>query len=261
MKSTPKSYTAAALNSLHLDLEAVRRSYNRYAGIYDWYFGPHMQKGRRIVVSKMNCRPGDKILEVGVGTGLSLALYPHSVQVTGIDISSQMLERARLRKERLALEHVAELREMDGERMQFPDSKFDKVAAIYVASVVPHPVRLVNEMKRVCKPNGELYFLNHFHSRHPFMASLERGIAPLSNLLGFRPDLCMDTFVAETQLEVIDETRTNLFGYWRLLRARNNKKIVSEPSISLREEVPDSAELAMLLAGDNAGVEYFPQGK
>lgn len=257
LNSTHHAKPAHKLNGLTFDIESVRKAYRRYAGIYDWYFGPLMQYGRKAAIRKMSCRPGDKILEVGVGTGLSLALYPHSVQVTGIDISSEMLERAHARKERYDLDHVVELREMDAERMHFADDSFDKVAAIYVASVVPDPVRLVNEMRRVCKPDGEIFLLNHFHSRHPLIGGLERLLAPLSSLLGFRPDLCLNAFVDETELEVADESRTNLFGYWRLIRARNNKKTVSRAPRSLAT-MEDDTPLPILLGGDSASVEYVP---
>ncbi|MGH2395833.1 MAG: class I SAM-dependent methyltransferase, partial [bacterium] len=79
----------------HMDLDAVRNAYRRYAGLYDVYFGPLMQKGRHTAIRKMRCNPGDRILEVGVGTGLTLDLYPPNVEITGIDVSSEMLERAR----------------------------------------------------------------------------------------------------------------------------------------------------------------------
>ncbi len=210
---------------LGLDIESVRKAYRRYASIYDVYFGPVLQRGRRLALRKMGCQGGDRILEVGVGTGLSLDLYPSNVRVTGIDISAEMLDRARDRKERLGLTQVEDLLEMDAESMQFPDRHFDKVAAIYVASAVPNPKRLVDEMRRVCKPGGELFFLNHFHSRNPVLGSIERLLAPLSRLLGFHPDFSLDGFIEETRLDVIDQSRTNAFGYWMLIRARNDAPV------------------------------------
>ncbi len=210
-----------------LDIDAVQKAYKRYASLYDAWFGPVMQRGRKESIDRLNCRPGDKILEVGVGTGLSLPLYPNYVEVTGIDISPEMLQRAQARKQRLGLDNVIELRVMDAECMEFPDNTFDKVAATYVASVVPHPDRFVNELRRICKPNGELFILNHFQSTNSWIATIERLLAPLSRLLGFHPDLCLDSFVKETDLEVIDVTSTNLFGYWKLVRARNNKQLIN----------------------------------
>lgn len=209
-----------------LDIDAVQRAYKRYASLYDAWFGPVMQRGRKEGIDRLNCRPGDKILEVGVGTGLSLPLYPSYVEVTGIDISPEMLQRAQARKKRLGLDNVVELRVMDAECMEFPDDTFDKVAATYVASVVPHPDLFVNELRRICKPNGELFILNHFQSPNFWIATIERLLAPLSRLLGFHPDLCLDSFVKETDLDVIDVTSTNLFGYWKLVRARNDKQLI-----------------------------------
>jgi len=213
-----------------LDIDAVQRAYKRYAFLYDAWFGPVMQRGRKEGIERLNCQPGDKILEVGVGTGLSLPLYPSFVQVTGIDISPEMLERAHVRKERLGLNNVVDLRVMDAECMDFPDNSFDKVAATYVASVVPDPVRLVNELRRVCKPEGEIFLLNHFQSTNSALSMFERLLSPLSRLLGFHPDLCLDSFVKETDLEVVDITPTNLFGYWKLVRARNNKQLINSSS-------------------------------
>jgi phosphatidylethanolamine/phosphatidyl-N-methylethanolamine N-methyltransferase len=223
-----------------LDTNAIRKSYRRYARSYDFYFGAVFQPGRKAVIDKMHCQKGERILEVGVGTGLSLPLYPCHVAVTGIDLSTDMLERARTRKERDGLEQV-ELYEMDAEQMTFADNSFDKVVAMYVASVVPHPERLVDEMRRVCKPNGELFIVNHFHHINPVIARLEKLIAPLSRMLGFRPDFSKEKFIAETGLVVVDSSPVNLFGYWTLLRAVNNKLPATEEIVDF---LPVSAAVA-----------------
>ncbi len=208
-----------------MDQDAVLKTYRRYARGYDLYFGALFQPGRRAVIARMNCRPGERILEVGVGTGLSLPLYPPQVRVTGVDISREMLARAEARQRRLGLDHVT-LRCLDAEHMDFPDDSFDKVVAMYVVSVAPDPVRLMNEMRRVCKPDGELYIVNHFHHPRTVIGGIERLTAPLSRLLGFHPDFCLDTFVCDTGLAVVERIPVNLFGYWTLLTARNDKAAV-----------------------------------
>jgi phosphatidylethanolamine/phosphatidyl-N-methylethanolamine N-methyltransferase len=180
-----------------------------------------LQPGRKAIIEKMHCRPGDRILEVGVGTGLSLPLYPLGVYVTGIDISREMLARAR--KARLHLDHVAALRLIDAESMEFPDDSFDKVVAMYVVSVAPHPARLVSEMRRVCRPGGELFIVNHFQHANPVVGGLERLFAPLSRLMGFHPDFSLENFLRETGLDVAERIPVNVLGYWTLLRARNGK--------------------------------------
>jgi len=216
-----------------MDIDIIEKVYRRYAQGYDIYFGAVFQPGRKAVIAKMDCQPGEDILEVGVGTGLSLPLYPSNVQVTGIDISREMLARARARKLRESLNHVVALRRMDAERMQFPDNSFDKVVAMYVASVVPNPVRLVDEMRRVCKPGGELFIVNHFRHNNPVVGSVERLIAPLSKQMGFRPDFCLKNFISMTGLDVIERSPVNLLGYWTLLRARNNKELLHDAASAL----------------------------
>lgn len=207
-----------------MELEAIKKAYRRYARLYDLYFGALFQPGRKAVIRHMDCRPGQRVLEVGVGTGMSLPLYPEGVHVTGIDISPEMLDRARARLAREGSSRDVELHVMDAERMTFPTDSFDKVVAMYVVSVVPHPQRLVNEMRRVCKPHGEIFIVNHFHSPNPIVGGVESLLAPLSRHVGFHPDFCLETFVNDTQLEVVDKQPVNLFGYWNLLRARNNKE-------------------------------------
>jgi phosphatidylethanolamine/phosphatidyl-N-methylethanolamine N-methyltransferase len=206
-----------------MDIRVIEKIYRRYAKRYDFYFGALFQPGRKAVIDRMHCRPGERILEVGVGTGLSLPLYPSGVQVTGIDISGEMLARARTRTARDGLEHVAALLRMDAEHMHFRDDSFDKAVAMYVVSVVPSPAQLVAEMRRVCRPGGELYIVNHFQHANPLVAGIERLLAPLSRLLGFHPDFPLENFLQETGLEVSEQIPVNALGYWTLLRARNNK--------------------------------------
>lgn len=206
-----------------MDINAVKAAYRRYAPAYDLYFGAVLEQGRKKAVTRMDCRPGEKVLEVGVGTGLSLPLYKKSVRVTGIDISPEMLERAAALKERHKLENVVALEEMDAEQMEFPGNSFDKVVAMYVVSVVPDPVRLIEEMRRVCKPKGELFIVNHFRHANCIIGSLERLISPLSNMIGFKPDFSLDEFLQRTCLRVVERSPVNFFGYWTMLRAINIK--------------------------------------
>jgi phosphatidylethanolamine/phosphatidyl-N-methylethanolamine N-methyltransferase len=206
-----------------MELSVIEKVYRRYAKRYDFYFGALFQPGRKAVINRMHCQPGERILEVGVGTGLSLPLYPSGVQVTGIDISEEMLARARARAARDQLEQVAALLRMDAEHMDFRDDSFDKVVAMYVVSVVPSPAQLVAEMRRVCRPGGELYIVNHFQHANPLVAGIERLLAPLSRLLGFHPDFPLENFLQETGLEVSEQIPVNALGYWTLLRACNNK--------------------------------------
>jgi phosphatidylethanolamine/phosphatidyl-N-methylethanolamine N-methyltransferase len=206
-----------------MDIDVIQRVYRRYAQGYDFYFGALLQPGRKAIIEKMHCRPDDRILEVGVGTGLSLPLYPPGVRVTGIDISREMLARAHARKTRLHLDQVTALRLMNAESMQFPDDSFDKVVAMYVVSVVPCPARLVSEMRRVCRPGGELFMVNHFRHANQVVGGLERLVAPLSRLMGFHPDFSLENFLQETGLDVAERIPVNVLGYWTLLRARNGK--------------------------------------
>lgn len=211
-----------------MDIRAIEHAYKRYARIYDFAFGAVFQPGRKAIVERMNCISGEYVLEVGVGTGLSLPLYPKNVFVTGIDLSREMLARAQTRKVRNRLDNVVQLSVMDAENMEFEDSSFDKVVAMYVASVVPDPEKLVKEMRRVCKRNGQMVFVNHFHSHNPVLGSFERLIAPLSKHLGFRPDFSLDRFLEETGLTATDIHPVNMFDFCTMLETRNNKESPSE---------------------------------
>lgn len=200
-----------------MQIEAVKAAYRRYARIYDAVFGPVLQPGRKAVLDALKLKPGDRVLEVGVGTGLSLPLYPRSVRITGIDVSGEMLEKARARVASRRLENIEALLEMDAESMSFPDASFDKVVAMYVVSVVPRPAKLIEELHRVCRPDGEIYIVNHFQSENPIVASFERALAGLSSQIGFHTDVDLKSLVPGAHNG--DVSRVALL--WKMVRLRN----------------------------------------
>jgi phosphatidylethanolamine/phosphatidyl-N-methylethanolamine N-methyltransferase len=199
-------------------LESVKAAYRRYAAVYDAVFGPVLQPGRKAVVQALGLRPGDRVLEVGVGTGLSLPLYPRDVRITGIDVSREMLEKARARVGRRQMPHVEALLEMDAEQMSFPDAVFDKVVAMYVVSVVERPDRLLEELHRVCRPDGEIFIVNHVRSDNRVIGAVEKALAPLSDKLGFRPDFELRDMVSNAD-QLTELSRINFF--WKVMRLRN----------------------------------------
>ena len=171
-----------------LDAESVRSAYRRWALVYDMVFGGVSASGRRRAVDAVNALPGRDVLEVGVGTGLALPHYMPDKRVTGIDLSAEMLDRARRRVKREALGNVAALKELDAEATGFPDDQFDIAVAMFVASVVPNPRRLLAEMRRVVKPGGTLLFVNHFAATGGPRLAIERAMAPAGRKLGWHPD-------------------------------------------------------------------------
>lgn len=198
-------------------LEQVGRSYRVFAPAYDAFFGAVLEPGRRAAILGMNLRPDARVLEVGVGTGLSLAVYPREVQVFGVDLSPEMLDRARRRVARAELNQVRELRVMDARALDYPDAYFDVVVAMYVVSVTPEPERMVNEMLRVCRPGGQLVIVNHFRTESALVRGVERLLRPLHRLVSFRADLDREQFLERTCLQVQRSAQANVLGYSTIL--------------------------------------------
>jgi phosphatidylethanolamine/phosphatidyl-N-methylethanolamine N-methyltransferase len=190
--------------------------YARLSGIYDVVFGAPLQPGRIAAIRRMAIRPGDRILEVGAGTGINASLYPRDCRVTAIDLSRPMLERARRRVTRRRLAHV-KLIQQDAARMTFANDSFDSVYAPYVISVVPDPIRVASEMRRVCRPGGRIVILNHFRSANPLFSWLEEAISPLTAHVGFRLDLSLAELLRQAHLYPASIDRVNVPPAWSLV--------------------------------------------
>lgn len=202
-----------------MDIAAVKKSYARWAPIYDRTFGAATGAGRRAAVEYIN-RRGGSVLEVGVGTGLALPLYGKRMAVTGIDFSHEMLAKARARVEEEGLGQVRELRQMDARSLDFPDQSFDTVAAMHILSVVPEPERVMAEIARVLKPGGEVVITNHFAGEPGVIGLLERIAAPFANLIGWHSDFDRAQVLGEPSLELVEERSLPPFGMMTFLVLR-----------------------------------------
>jgi len=206
----------AQLSVTVVENDFVAGVYEKLASVYDLAFGPTLQPGRVRALQQMDIQAGERVLEVGVGTGINLSLYPKTCQMTGIDFSSSMLEKARERVARGGLRQMR-LLQMDAADLKFADDSFDIVYAPYLISVVPDPVKVACEMRRVCRSGGRIIFLNHFLSPSPLVSRVERLISPFTIHIGFKADLDLPAFLAQSALEPVSIEKVNVPRIWSLV--------------------------------------------
>ena len=207
-----------ALSVTAVENDFVERVYEKLASVYDLTFGPTLHPGRLVARDRMNIQAGDRILEVGVGTGINTSLYPRNCHITGIDLSTSMLEKARERVKSQGLRNVR-LMEMDAANLTFADDSFDIVYAPYLVSVVPDPVQVVQEMRRVCRPGGRIIVLNHFRSANPVLSRIERAISPFTVHIGFKADLDLPGFLAQADLQPVSIEKVQIWSLVTCVKA------------------------------------------
>ncbi len=219
-KQNPSASAGRLVPVAALDQASILEAYRRWAGVYDTVFGGISSRGRLRAVSMINRLPGTDVLEVGVGTGLALPHYNPDKRVTGIDLSKEMLRKARERTRDDGLTNVHALHEMDAEATSFDKHAFDIAVGMFVASVVPNPRRLLAEMRRLVRPGGNILLVNHFAAAKGPRWWLERAMAPASRALGWHPDFAMDAIFSAEDLKRIEAESIPPFGVFTLVRLR-----------------------------------------
>ncbi len=207
---------ATQMNSI-----GVAKAYDRWAPIYDLVFGAVFRQGRSVAIDAAE-RVGGRILEVGVGTGISLPRYRRSSRITGVDLSDAMLDKARARVARLGLTNVEAIEIGDAERLTYPDHAFDVVVAQYVVSAVPHPLRALDECARVCRPGGEIVITTRVSAEGGLRGTIERGLMPVTSRLGFRTEfpfsLYSDWVASRPDVTLLEARPIAPFGHFSLVR-------------------------------------------
>jgi phosphatidylethanolamine/phosphatidyl-N-methylethanolamine N-methyltransferase len=204
------------------DKETVTNAYARWAPVYDLVFARIFERGHRTAVAACE-RVGGRILEVGVGTGLSLPYYARTSRVFGIDFSEPMLKKAQQRVAEEGLAHVEGLAVMDAEHLEFPDASFDVVAAQCVVNTVPHAEAALDEFARVLKPGGEIVLLNRVGAEAGPRLTFERWFQPVARRLGWQSDFPWERFARWIEgtphdVRLLERRPVPPFGHFSLIR-------------------------------------------
>ncbi len=217
----------------------IQRTYRKVAPLYDLVLGASLAPGRRAAIDALCCRRGERVLEVCVGSGLSLPLYPPQLRVVAIDLSCDMLRRARRRVAAQGLSQVEAVVQMDARQLALADHSFDAVVMLFALTGLPERERCLREIGRVCRPGGLIVLAEHSRARGLWLRVCEWLLAPMYRWLGYRPDLDLECLIATLPLEVLERRRVNLFGYATLLVCRNRAAHAS----ALRASAADQADV------------------
>ncbi len=213
-----KADTAAAGPLATINDSHVVAAYARWAPIYDWSFGAFTKAPCRAAVAEMNRLPPSRILDIGVGTGISLPLYDRKHRITGIDLSQDMLTRARKRVAEEGLDHVEGLEVMDAGALTFPDAAFDAAMAMFVITVVPDPHKVLAEIERVVRPGGHVIIVSHFSVDKGPRALAERHLSRFSSRLGWRPNFPIETVFGRPNLRLLERRAVKSFDLFTMIK-------------------------------------------
>jgi ubiquinone/menaquinone biosynthesis C-methylase UbiE len=209
------------------DSRAMEKAYARWAPIYDALCGPVFLNGRRAAALAAR-EVGGRILEIGVGTGLSFNDYDASTEITGIDISEPMIARARSRAASGRYPHVKGLAVMDAQNLRYPDASFDCVVGQFVITLVADPERVLSECARVVRPGGQIILVNHLYSERGLAAAVERLLAQKARAVGLRPEFPFQRLAAWAEnhggAELIERRKVKPFGLYTLVRFRRGER-------------------------------------
>jgi len=208
-----------------MNKNTVRKNYDRLAPLYDLIFSRIFDDARKKSISKMNIKPNDRIIEIGVGTGVSLKHFNFSnnLSFTGIDLSEKMLEKAQHKADKYQNSNIT-LDCINGEDTPYNNSTFDKVILMYVYSVTPNPEKLIEESIRICKDNGSIYIINHFsNSKNNNLNIFEKILSNWSDVIGFRSDFSYANHIERYNLTIESVISANLFSITKIIHFKKNK--------------------------------------
>lgn len=205
-----------------MELESIKKIYAAYSNVYDALFKRFFYPRIKRAISDMDIKPGERVLDVGVGTGLSLSVFPKHCKVVGIDLSTEMLGKAKKKITAQKLDNIKVV-SMDAMRIGFEDNSFDKVFLSHVVSVVPDPYRVMAEVRRVCRKGGQVVIVNHFKSGNKVIETVEKVINPVCERLGWRSDLCFNEFISNSGLMLNKKFMLNKLDFWHIVFATNQK--------------------------------------
>jgi phosphatidylethanolamine/phosphatidyl-N-methylethanolamine N-methyltransferase len=203
--------------------KVVEKIYEKFGPYYNFVFGKLLfQEGRETAIEFLELEDKAKVLEVGVGTGLTLPLYPRDCKVIGVDLSESMLKEAQELILKKKLKNAA-VKLMDATKLEFPDNTFDGVLGNLFISATSYPEEALLEMKRVCKPGGMIVLMNHFKSDNAVVGAVESAFNPVAVSLGFKSNLEMEPLLKKVKLKAKNVKKVNMFNLWTAVSMRNEK--------------------------------------